>query len=77
MHTVLHFAACGEHQHRHGLATFAQARQHLETIHARQADIEDRQGVFLASQGQVGGYPITQQVHCPTGAFQRLGDAVA
>ncbi|MCY1438365.1 hypothetical protein D3C76_1035460 [compost metagenome] len=76
MHAVLHLAAGGEHQHRQGLAALAQARQHLEAIHPRQADVEDRQGVFLAGQGQVGGHAIAQQVHRPAGGFQGLGDAI-
>ncbi|MNE32739.1 hypothetical protein D3C80_1263640 [compost metagenome] len=75
MDPVLDVAARGQHQHRHGLAAGTQARQHLEAVHARQADIEHRHGIFLAGQGQVGGHAIMQYIHGQAGAFQGLGHA--
>ena len=75
VHPVLHLAARSQHQHRQGLAAPAQARQHLEAVHPRQADVEDRQGVLLAGQGQVGGHPVLQQVYRPAGALERLDHA--
>ncbi|MCY1540691.1 hypothetical protein D9M68_763450 [compost metagenome] len=75
MHAILDLATGGQHQHRQGLAARAQARQHLETIEARQADIENRQGIVLAGQRQVGGHPVVQHVHCPACAFEGLGHA--
>ncbi|MNK86790.1 hypothetical protein D3C87_1067090 [compost metagenome] len=74
MHPILDVAAGGQHQHRQVLAPRPQARQHFETIHARQADVEDRHGVFLAAQRQVGCHAIVQNVHGQPGALERLGD---
>ncbi|VVP49134.1 hypothetical protein PS876_05251 [Pseudomonas fluorescens] len=74
MHPVLDVAARGQHQRREVLAPGPQARQHFETIHARQTDIEDRHRVFLAAQGQVGRHAVVQHIHGQPGALERLGD---
>ncbi|MCY1432333.1 hypothetical protein D9M71_483260 [compost metagenome] len=75
MDPVLYVAARCQHQHRQGLAAGAQARQHFEAVHARQADIEHRHGIFLTGQGQVGGHAIVQHIHGQAGTFQGLGHA--
>ncbi|MNH18323.1 hypothetical protein D3C79_780220 [compost metagenome] len=75
MDPVLDVAARSQHQHRHGFATGAQTRQHFEAVHARQADIEHRHGIFLTGQGQVGGHTIVQHIHGQAGTFQGLGHA--
>jgi len=73
VHPILYIAAGGEHQHRQIFPTSPQARQYLETIHARQAHIENRHGVFLAAQGQVRRHAIVQHVHRQPRALERLG----
>ncbi|MNL24480.1 hypothetical protein D3C87_1459150 [compost metagenome] len=74
MHPILDVAAGRQHQHRQVLAASAQSREHFKTIHARQADIENRHGVFLAAERQVGRHAIVQHIHGQAGALERLGD---
>ena len=75
MHPIFHIAARRQHQHRQIFPASPQPRQHLKSAHARQADIEDRHGVFLTAQCQIGSHAIVQHIHGQTGALERLGDA--
>ena len=75
MHAILHLTTGGEHQHRQGLATLTQTRQHLKTVKPWQADIENRQGVILAAQGQIGRHAVMQHVYVKPDATQGLGHA--
>ena len=54
-HAVIDRVARREHQHRHRPvcpAAGAQAPQHLEAVHLRQADVEDHQVELLVRGGQ-------------------------
>ncbi|GEM_PF-3420340 len=75
MNPIAHLAARREHQYRQGLAAPTQARQHLKTIQSRQADIEDRQGVVLAGEGEISGDAIVQHIDRPARRTQGLGHA--
>ena len=54
-HAIVDRVARGEHQHRHRPAARgagAQAAQHLEAVHLRQADVEDHQVELLLRRGE-------------------------
>ncbi len=82
---VVHRVARGEHQHRHRAAFVhrggAQAAQHLEAVHLRQADIEDHQveallrcgqDRLLAARGDVDRVPLGFQDATQTGGERRV-----
>jgi len=75
MHAILNLTTGGEHQHRQGIAALTQTRQHLKTVQARQADIENRQGVILTAQGQISRHAVMQHVHIKPDATQGLSHA--
>ena len=52
-HAVVHRVARREHQHRHrtAAAAGAQAAQHLEAVHLRQADVQDDEIKFFLRGG--------------------------
>ena len=62
----------GEHQHRHAVATAAQALEHLEAVHARQADVQNHQRIGLVGQQLVGLHAIRRNIHRVAGSAQRL-----
>ncbi|MNJ59629.1 hypothetical protein D3C77_553250 [compost metagenome] len=77
MNPILDVTACCQHQHRYGFAACAQAREHLEAVHARQPHIEHRHCIFLAGQRQVSSHAIMQHVHCQPRALESLGHALS
>src|SRR5471032_1225820 len=53
----------GEDQHRHRIATRARGAQQVDARHARQADIEQHDGVLGGAHGLASGQAVAHPVH--------------
>ena len=80
-HPVIDRVARGEHQHRHAPLGGAQAAQHLEAVHLRQADVEDHQieallrggeHRLLAARGEIDGVALGLQDATQAGGERRV-----
>ena len=76
LHPIIEIGLSGEDQHGNGRAALTQAAQHLQTVHARQAEIEDHGIVRLGHQRMICTRAVVDAVDRIAALGERLAQPV-